>query len=918
MRRESLEEAVELRTSSIRDRGDCGSSRESETYCHAVQLNPIGHPLPDVVSQNNGGDEKVEDPYDTIGSVGTLSRIKDISSAVPNSTSYCGEGYKGYTASTESESEMVSSQSLSPYARWSQISPTTQTAPAGITPGWCSKKRVMIIGTVVLILVLVSALTVTGTLLITGKSGQTGDIPPASPTKETSVSTSTSTSPSTSTSTSTSTTRSSISTAATPALNSTSSTYITSSTPTLSTLSSTSTTSIPPATSTSSISPSTSTTTVAASSTTPTTTTTPSPSTPSTSPSTSTTTPTPTTSCNSSRKCHSCTSRNVRCPVNGTMAGTDSGQVMPCPCGTACFSAVRYTDGNVVHRGCTEQYPAWDTASSTDLSCREIGGQDFLCFCLGDRCNVHNMTPYINYPSNKCNDDLCYRGCCTAIVPTFVLIYNLGNGYLGLPGLVVSVMADTSRISNRPPLGTARATSGHYGRSMYQPGSRETVPGDPIISSNLRNSALTDASGFTDQFTDITDSSFVHSGEPETPRPHHIPSQGRCSLKIVLVVIVLVMLCMILILSVTICVRINYKEALAVTAPPSSPLRDKITTPSATMTSSMTKPTTSTHNAVTPNRVSTRPLPTSITTASPTASTAPSPTTTTTASPTTTTIASSTTSTTASPTTMTTASQTTSASPITETTTSPTPTTTAAVSTTSTTTDTHNKSCTASRKCHMCTSRNARCPANGNIAGTHSYEVMSCPCGTACYSDIRYDDESVVYRGCTRDFPQWDQASSKDPKCQNIGQHFLCFCQGDRCNTHDMTSYLSGKTEFKKSTTFPSTIASTTADTHNTSCTVSRKCHMCTSRNARCPANGNIAGTHPYEVMSCPCGTACYSDIRYEDESVVYRGCTRDFPQWDQASSKDLKCQNIGQHFLCFCQGDRCNTHDMTSYLSGK
>lgn len=54
-----------------------------------------------------------------------------------------------------------------------------------------------------------------------------------------------------------------------------------------------------------------------------------------------------------------------------------------------------------------------------------------------------------------------------------------------------------------------------------------------------------------------------------------------------------------------------------------------------------------------------------------------------------------------------------------------------------------------------------------------------------------YLSGNVVYRGCTQDFPLWEETFSKDPTCKEIRRHFLCFCQGDRCNTHDMTSYIS-------------------------------------------------------------------------------------------------------------------------------
>ncbi|XP_046375229.2 cell wall protein DAN4-like isoform X2 [Haliotis rufescens] len=120
-------------------------------------------------------------------------------------------------------------------------------------------------------------------------------------------------------------------------------------------------------------------------------------------------------------------------------------------------------------------------------------------------------------------------------------------------------------------------------------------------------------------------------------------------------------------------------------------------------------------------------------------------------------------------------------------------------------------------------------------------------------------------------------------------------------------------------TTSTSTVTTTTTTSKTTTttpgCSASRKCHSCTSRNARCPVYGTMAGNDPNEVISCPCGTACYSDVRYDDANTVYRGCWRDFPTWLPESPSDLSCRKIGRHFLCFCHGDRCNTHDMTSYI---
>ncbi|XP_046563883.1 cell wall integrity and stress response component 4-like [Haliotis rubra] len=118
------------------------------------------------------------------------------------------------------------------------------------------------------------------------------------------------------------------------------------------------------------------------------------------------------------------------------------------------------------------------------------------------------------------------------------------------------------------------------------------------------------------------------------------------------------------------------------------------------------------------------------------------------------------------------------------------------------------------------------------------------------------------------------------------------------------------------STTTPSSATpSTTTPSSATSPGCMRKCISCTTYNTRCPANGAIVEGDPGEVITCPCDTACYSEVRYDDGSAVHRGCTKDYPAWDAASSIDLSCREIGRHFLCFCYGDRCNKDDMTSHI---
>lgn len=129
MTTESYEDAVELRTSPIRDPADGGSIRDSETYCHAVQLNLRDSVLPDVVTENNVCDEKPEDPYDTIGQVGTLPKTKDVSCVMPDDILRSSGDKKGCTVppSTGSDSDMASSQSLASYATWNQLFPTVGT-----------------------------------------------------------------------------------------------------------------------------------------------------------------------------------------------------------------------------------------------------------------------------------------------------------------------------------------------------------------------------------------------------------------------------------------------------------------------------------------------------------------------------------------------------------------------------------------------------------------------------------------------------------------------------------------------------------------------------------------------------------------------------------------------------------------------
>ncbi|XP_046563448.1 mucin-5AC-like isoform X2 [Haliotis rubra] len=419
-------------------------------------------------------------------------------------------------------------------------------------------------------------------------------------------------------------------------------------------------------------------------------------------------------------------------------------------------------------------------------------------------------------------------------------------------------MAHTSRIFSRYTSGIPRGTGAHYGRSMDRIDLLPTGYGHGDV---LRSSALTQSSGRTDQFTDITETSFVRSGEPETPHRRHAPSPGRCFF-MRRVVIALVMLCMFLIsgLTVTTVLILQYKGA--------------------TMASSPTKPTsTPPHDGIISNLVFTRSSPTTTPTAATTTTSTASPTTTFTAATTTTSTAATTTTTTASPTTTSTA------SPTTTSTSSPTTTSTASPNTTSTAATT--------------TISTAAPTTTSTVAPTTT--STAAPTTTTTSSPTTTSNASPT----TTSTAATTTTTTVSPTTTSTA-------------SPTTTSTAAPTTTSTAAPATTTTTATTSTTSTTTGCTVSRKCHVCTSRNARCPANGNFAGTDPGEVITCPCGTACYSDVRYDDENIVHRGCTRDFPQWEETSSKDPTCQEIGRHFLCFCQGDRCNTHDMTTYLSGK
>ncbi|XP_046375232.2 serine/threonine-rich protein adg2-like isoform X2 [Haliotis rufescens] len=368
---ESLTDPTDLRTLSDADSDDASGGcvrRQSSTYIYVVDMTVSGQPLPDVVSENNR-DEEPEDHYDKIGSLQRHNM-----------------GYTKSRSGTLTSEDMASGQSVAPYFAVRHLQQSVVPPQDPRTRQWCSWKRCVLVGLVVTVtIVLLSGLITVAALLLSRQAEQTrGDVtlPTSQPiltasatTDVSTISTSTTTEISNSTSTASTTTQSSFSsTTTTPATSEeqtlpTSQPILTASATTDgSTISTSTTTEISNSTSTASTT---------------------------TQSSFSSTTTTPATSEGCIRKCISCTSYNTRCPANGMIVEGDPGEVIDCPCNTACYSDIRYDDGSSVHRGCTGDYPAWDAASSVNLTCREID-RHFLCFCLGDRCNKEDMTSHIS------------------------------------------------------------------------------------------------------------------------------------------------------------------------------------------------------------------------------------------------------------------------------------------------------------------------------------------------------------------------------------------------------------------------------------------------------------------------------------------------------------------------------------------
>ncbi|XP_046375233.2 mucin-5AC-like isoform X3 [Haliotis rufescens] len=368
---ESLTDPTDLRTLSDADSDDASGGcvrRQSSTYIYVVDMTVSGQPLPDVVSENNR-DEEPEDHYDKIGSLQRHNM-----------------GYTKSRSGTLTSEDMASGQSVAPYFAVRHLQQSVVPPQDPRTRQWCSWKRCVLVGLVVTVtIVLLSGLITVAALLLSRQAEQT--LPTSQPiltasatTDGSTISTSTTTEISNSTSTASTTTQSSFSsTTTTPAtseeqtrgdvtLPTSQPTFTASATTDVSTISTSTTTEISNLTSTASTT---------------------------TQSSFSSTTTTPATSEGCIRKCISCTSHNTRCPANGMIVEGDPGEVIDCPCNTACYSDIRYDDGSSVHRGCTGDYPAWDAASSVNLTCREID-RHFLCFCLGDRCNKEDMTSHIS------------------------------------------------------------------------------------------------------------------------------------------------------------------------------------------------------------------------------------------------------------------------------------------------------------------------------------------------------------------------------------------------------------------------------------------------------------------------------------------------------------------------------------------
>ncbi|XP_046375231.2 A-agglutinin anchorage subunit-like isoform X1 [Haliotis rufescens] len=429
---ESLTDPTDLRTLSDADSDDASGGcvrRQSSTYIYVVDMTVSGQPLPDVVSENNR-DEEPEDHYDKIGSLQRHNM-----------------GYTKSRSGTLTSEDMASGQSVAPYFAVRHLQQSVVPPQDPRTRQWCSWKRCVLVGLVVTVtIVLLSGLITVAALLLSRQAEQTrGDVtlPTSQPiltasatTDVSTISTSTTTEISNSTSTASTTTQSSFSsTTTTPAtseeqtlptsqpiltasattdgstISTSTTTEISNSTSTASTTtqSSFSSTTTTPATSeeqtrgdvtlptsqpTFTASATTDVSTISTSTTTEISNLTSTAST-TTQSSFSSTTTTPATSEGCIRKCISCTSHNTRCPANGMIVEGDPGEVIDCPCNTACYSDIRYDDGSSVHRGCTGDYPAWDAASSVNLTCREID-RHFLCFCLGDRCNKEDMTSHIS------------------------------------------------------------------------------------------------------------------------------------------------------------------------------------------------------------------------------------------------------------------------------------------------------------------------------------------------------------------------------------------------------------------------------------------------------------------------------------------------------------------------------------------
>merc|ERR1711962_1538781 len=97
----------------------------------------------------------------------------------------------------------------------------------------------------------------------------------------------------------------------------------------------------------------------------------------------------------------------------------------------------------------------------------------------------------------------------------------------------------------------------------------------------------------------------------------------------------------------------------------------------------------------------------------------------------------------------------------------------------------------AAQDCYTCKSggkanwQNSGCPPSGVLSGWAAGNVRSC--ANPCVAMVKKWAAGNVVRGCADVF-KFQLNPIPTSGCRNYKGNYVCFCEGDRCNTQNLTS----------------------------------------------------------------------------------------------------------------------------------